>query len=425
MAKIDLTLRNATNTAEFRFEIDDGDTIGDLLLALLERLDLPTPGRAGLIGGLYPAEARRATIYLSRHGVLHPERTMDSYSFKAGALLRYYFELKTRVSLSSVNLVGDRALSDAGLCIVLEWQDRRYPILLPGSPTPQGQIEGSLLNYAVFRQMADIEGRSKGPDWLGDWRYLNGRTHSLVDPYDSQTPLGEHFTHGDNVRLVAPDEVVLLEDVSEQIQILDEIVLIDEEPTQPPAGEETRGPSTSVRIRSTTVELVQGDITKQKTDVIVNAANQELAVGGGVDGAIHRAAGPRLSRATRGLAPCQPGTAVFTPGFDLPASWVIHTVGPIYRRGRGEPSDILARAYASSLNLAIRSRLDSIAFPSISTGVYGYPLEKAAQVAMQATLNTLKAQDQLSLVRFVLYSDTDYEAYCKALAKHESRSNDD
>lgn len=160
------------------------------------------------------------------------------------------------------------------------------------------------------------------------------------------------------------------------------------------------------------VELVRGDITTQDVDAIVNAANTGLGGGGGVDGAIHRAAGPRLVEASRAQAPCPTGEARITPGFDLPARHVIHAVGPVWQGGgRGEPG-LLAAAYRSSVALAVAHRLRRVAFPSISTGVYGYPVDLAAPVALDAV--TAAAGDELDLVRFVLFSDDVLAAYRSA-----------
>ncbi len=166
------------------------------------------------------------------------------------------------------------------------------------------------------------------------------------------------------------------------------------------------------------VELVQGDIVRQQVDAIVNAANPSLEGGGGVDGAIHRAAGPRLLEACRALpgAPvrCPTGEARLTPGFDLPARFVIHTVGPVWRGGTAGEAELLASAYRSSLAIAEEQRFAEIAFPSISTGVYGYPLDRAAAVALSAVGEHLLAGTHLRLVRFVLFSREAHEAYERA-----------
>ena len=170
-------------------------------------------------------------------------------------------------------------------------------------------------------------------------------------------------------------------------------------------------------IGRTRLVLMQGDITKQEVDAIVNAANSRLAGGGGVDGAIHAAGGPEIMAACRQLGGCPTGQAVITTGGRLPAKKVIHTVGPIYR-GRPEDALLLARAYRSSIDLAVRHGMRRIAFPSLSTGAYGYPLAEAATVALQTIQAAILAHgDALDEVRFVLFGHEAHEAFREALAK--------
>jgi len=164
------------------------------------------------------------------------------------------------------------------------------------------------------------------------------------------------------------------------------------------------------------IEIQQGDITLLAVDAIVNAANRRLLGGGGVDGAIHRAAGPELLEECRGLGGCPTGEARITKGYRLPARHVIHTVGPVYR-GRPEDARLLKDCYVNSLKLAVTHRLASVAFPAISCGVYGYPLEAASKIAVDTTLSFLTEHPGLR-VAFVLFSDGDrrvYENYLKSL----------
>jgi O-acetyl-ADP-ribose deacetylase (regulator of RNase III) len=165
-------------------------------------------------------------------------------------------------------------------------------------------------------------------------------------------------------------------------------------------------------------ELVEGDITEQDTDAIVNAANNSLLGGGGVDGAIHCAGGPDILAECRRLGGCATGDAKITTGGRLRARFVIHTVGPVYRReGAARSEQFLARAYRRSLEVAAENALQSVAFPSISTGAYGYPLGKAAPVALRAVRDFLASHPAsgLRLVRFVLYGRRAYDAYEAAL----------
>ncbi len=167
-----------------------------------------------------------------------------------------------------------------------------------------------------------------------------------------------------------------------------------------------------VTINESTLELAQGDITREDVDAIVNAANESLLGGGGVDGAIHRAAGPELLAECRTLNGCETGSAKITRGYNLKARHVIHAVGPIYHDGkRGEPA-LLANAYRTCLDLASQNQCASVAFPAISTGVYGYPMEDAARVAFRVIIEYLEHHPEIKIVRYVLYD-------ARALAVHE------
>jgi O-acetyl-ADP-ribose deacetylase len=170
-----------------------------------------------------------------------------------------------------------------------------------------------------------------------------------------------------------------------------------------------------LRIGQSVLELVEGDITQQDTEAIVNAANEQLRVGGGVDGAINRAGGPKIQEEARKIGRCPTGQAVITTGGNLKARYVIHTVGPIYRDGQhGEPK-LLASAYRESLKVASGKGVKSLAFPSLSTGVYGYPLPEAARIALNTVKDYLAQHPEIELVRFVLFGRPAYEAFEKVL----------
>lgn len=169
------------------------------------------------------------------------------------------------------------------------------------------------------------------------------------------------------------------------------------------------------QINQTTIELVEGDITQQAVDAIVNAANNSLLGGGGVDGAIHRAAGPQLLAETRTLGGCATGDAKISGGYHLPARHVIHTVGPVYRANDPDIPRLLASAYRRSLEVAQENGVTSIAFPAISTGVYGYPLEEATPVALNTVMEFAREHDTVTLVRFVLFGKQAFNAYSSTL----------
>ncbi len=163
------------------------------------------------------------------------------------------------------------------------------------------------------------------------------------------------------------------------------------------------------------LEIVRGDITLENTDAIVNAANSSLLGGGGVDGAIHRAGGPAIMKECREIGGCPTGEAVITTGGKLPAKYVIHTVGPVWQGGKQNEDDLLENAYKNSLLIADKNNLHSIAFPSISTGIYGFPIKRACEIALSTIINFLKENSSITLVKCILFSDKDYKVYEKEL----------
>lgn len=176
------------------------------------------------------------------------------------------------------------------------------------------------------------------------------------------------------------------------------------------------------KFGQTTIELIQGDITKSEVDVIVNAANKELIGGGGVDGAIRRAGGDTITKECDAIRArqggCPTGKAVITTGGNLPAQHIIHTVGPIWKDGDSGEPELLASCYKESLALAAANNVNSIAFPSISTGIYGYPTEKAANVALQTIRDLAEGEDAIpTAVQFVLFDDATFGCYADTLSE--------
>jgi O-acetyl-ADP-ribose deacetylase (regulator of RNase III) len=165
----------------------------------------------------------------------------------------------------------------------------------------------------------------------------------------------------------------------------------------------------------TQIKVVQGDITQLKVDAIVNAANSSLLGGGGVDGAIHRAAGRELLEECRKLSGCETGEAKITKGYNLPAKWVIHTVGPVWQGGNNSEDELLASCYRQSLALAEEYKIESIAFPAISTGVYRFPIERASKIAVSEVNKFLESASLLKQVIFVCFGQTAYDSYLKAM----------
>src|ERR687892_450415 len=165
------------------------------------------------------------------------------------------------------------------------------------------------------------------------------------------------------------------------------------------------------------IDIVQADITTQSVDAIVNAANSSLRGGGGVDGAIHRATGPRLLEATRKIGGCPTGQARLTPGFDLPAKWVIHTVGPVWQGGHAGEDELLASCYRESLKLAASVGARLVAFPAISTGVYGFPMERAARIAVAEIAAYTAENSGIEQILLTVRSDVAYRIHSEALAR--------
>ena len=172
-----------------------------------------------------------------------------------------------------------------------------------------------------------------------------------------------------------------------------------------------------VKIGKSTLAIVEGDITKEENEAIVNAANSGLRGGGGVDGAIHRAGGPSILEECKKIGHCPTGQAVITSGGNLLAKYVIHTVGPVWSGGNRNEAGLLKSAYLESLKIASKKGLKSVSFPAISTGAYGYPLNEAARIALKTAIEYLKEHQEIELVRFVLFGKPMLDVFAEQLKK--------
>ena len=168
------------------------------------------------------------------------------------------------------------------------------------------------------------------------------------------------------------------------------------------------------------IEILKADITKLQVDAVVNAANSSLLGGGGVDGAIHRAAGSELVHECRLLGGCKTGQAKITKGYKLPAKWIIHTVGPVWREEQNREEEMLTSCYVNCLKIAVEKEIKTIAFPAISCGIYGYPADKAAKVAITQTLLFLAQNDSIEKVIFTCFDENVYQAYLKVYASYST-----
>ncbi len=172
-----------------------------------------------------------------------------------------------------------------------------------------------------------------------------------------------------------------------------------------------------IKVGNAMISLIQGDITREETDAIVNAANARLAGGAGVDGAIHEAGGPSIMAECRKIGGCPTGRAVITTGGKLKARYVIHTVGPVYQGGARGEADLLKSAYLESLKLASARGLKSLAFPAISTGVYAYPVHEAARIALKTVMDYLEQHGGIERVRFVLFGRKMFDVFAEEMKK--------
>ena len=427
MKSLAIHILNVFGQEQQTLSINENQTIEVFLALFCAQAGLPKPGDPVPFEQLFQIKPREICLYEPSWGVYVADRTFAEYQIKSGSSLVYYVFPMTGFVLHSVHLESKARLSEAAVCAVVEWNKEYYPVILPAGLNAPDRL---MLPRMIFEQIAQIRGQTVLPvNWQAEtWKCFNTRTTTWAC---SCSPAGEPDTmikHGDFLRL--------LESWSNDAALQDEIVILSDDDTGAQAdldlkieddllGDINLQPVRPLTVNGCELQLLRGDITRQEVDVIVNAAKSSLGGGGGVDGAVHKAAGSKLVQASQVLAPCAPGKAVLTPGFELPARWVIHTVGPIYEGGQKKEAEILAGTYQSSLEIALNSGFKSIAFPAISTGIYRYPLKEAAKISLQTIVEMLRSMKDPSLktIQFVLMDEEAFDVYSDTLENLVNEKN--
>lgn len=431
-----LTLTNATVSQRQAVTILADATYHDLESSVLGALGLQEKDGVLIVGDLFRQKTPSVLLYRPRQGALLAHKNLAENKVRDQDEI-YFWISDLSLLPDNILLAEKSTLGQVAILFILEHAGSLYPIIVPRRLSQDGRKGGELLSTMISRQVEAISGDSSSlPDLAApDTMLLNTRSGLSFGLVDAPTDLSSLLQTGDVLQLGpmgnSPTaftsesllDAIEIEDIEISLEAVeDEIEVEDPVAAQISLGEEQEAAAMpeqsrrkAVTVGSAALEIVYDDITRQDTDAIVNAANSSLAGGGGVDGAIHRVAGRQLVRASRALAPCPPGEAVLTPGFRLPARWVIHTVGPMYQGGNEGEAEVLVRAYTNSLILARTSDFKSISFPSISTGIYGYPIDQAAHLALRTCHDWLVENGEPNLIRFVLYTEHGFDTYSKAL----------
>jgi O-acetyl-ADP-ribose deacetylase len=412
--KISLHFVDVFETEQHTISVDKNTQVRDLGRILLRELELVSSVSQS-IGNLFKDISRLPIIYNPKLGVFSSNSTLNICEFvKNEIMLTYYFPPPSGVTLDNIFFDEKTKLSDKSILVTVEWLDESFPIILPLNI----EEAGDFLTRIMFLQIKVIKGEQVLPDaWKADcWQLFNTRTEERINQQFGETLTGQ-ICHGDFLRLSLKTD-------GER----DEIIILDQEPMRQNGALEIKLGDDLLdsiqiehvepyKIDNCSLEVLQGNIVTQKVDVIVNASKVTLNGSTREDGSIHQVAGPELIRASRLLAPCPPGRAVLTPGFFLPANWVIHTVGPIYKDGTEDEEELLAEAYRSSLKIALYSNFSSIAFPAISTEMRDSPIKGAAKISWETIKHFLRENKDcpLRLVRIIVYNDEICQTYQGAL----------
>jgi len=384
-----LTLTDPPAAHRYTLTISPGAATAELARALLAARRLPYSAAGLVIGDLFRGNVPAIYFYYPRRGVLDADRTVAQNQVTPLEDLYFYQPDPLPSRLADIPLGYGRSLADDAILLVVEHNGRHYPVVVPARLGAGASAAPGLLGEIVARQLADL-GATDAPDPADpDTVLVSARTSQTIAPAAAPADLTALFRHGDLVYLRGTGESL---PAPTPQALIDAIEL---EGDGRPFADQVELFSDDIEIEDPLAAQIVID-NSGGTPVAQSTQHKTLTIGGA-------------------MAPCLPGRAVLTPGYRLPARWVIHTVGPLYHDGKqGEP-DILAQAYISSLTIARDSGFQSISFPSISTGIYGYPMNEAAPIALKTCADWLREHGAPALVRFVFITDGGFAAYAAAL----------
>lgn len=428
MSELHLNFSDAISQHQFTVTALASQTIQELTQALVAQEHFPAPARGALAGHLFHVTPAELVIYDPLEGVFAPQKTLAEYGVKTGDVLFYHLFPVKGLTPQWIRLESGQAFSEVAQVVLVEWAGRILPVIIPRRYPSEPEEALDLFRRVVFEQIAEITGVEALPvNYRSQrWNFAILRTDTWVTDEILQRGLEVELKPGEVVR---PIELQPLDEPPEDD--VDGIVILSEE--SPTAEAE---PQIEIRdgllddiqitalppveIKGCKMTVMPGEIAWQASEAIVIPANPSLNGTGEPGRMVFAEAGPHLEQASRMLAPCNPGQAVLTPGYCLPAKWVIQAVVPAYHDGSQAEFDLLAGVYRASLAIALASGFTSLAIAPLGIGEAGYPVAQAAAIAVRAIQNLLEAGEVHSLVnlQFIVTSAEVQEAFLDAIHDH-------